>query len=262
MNIAPLLLCAAFGLLSATAAQFVEISARVETIEWRYQEDTGLPLKNIRSHTLRCIVGKDQWLIENLSRSNITESTWYLHGMIVRQISYNSTDDTTGDSPSYRGYRRSARNVGLLASPEGYPEGDVLVNATWFAFCSGPFLQKTARGVPLPTAGPNQTVFGLTNETRLFADALGLPRSAIFYAPPRELKGRYDVPQSTNVLGWNFPLVFTAEQRAPDRFGKWNRNLTINGRVTEIRSVSKLEVPEEILERLQNPETPTTRRRP
>ena len=119
MNIAPLLLCAAFGLLSATAAQFVEISARVETIEWRYQEDTGLPLKNIRSHTLRCIVGKDQWLIENLSRSNITESTWYLHGMIVRQISYNSTDDTTGDSPSYRGYRRSARNVGLLASPEG-----------------------------------------------------------------------------------------------------------------------------------------------
>ena len=262
MNVIPLLLCATLGLLSASAAQFVEISARVETIEWRYQEETGLPLKNLRTHTLRCIVGKDQWLIENLSRSNITESTWYLQGMIVRQVAYNSTDDVTADGTGYRGYRRGARNVGLLASPEGYPEGDMLVNATWFAFCSGPFLQKSARGVPLPTAGPSQTVFGLTNETRLFADALGLPRSATFYAPPRELKCRYEVPLSTNVLGWNFPLAFTAEQRAPDRFGKWERNLTINGRITEIRSVPKLEVPEEILERIQNPEPTTTRRRP
>ena len=248
--------------LSASAAQFVEISARVETIEWRYQEETGLPLKNLRTHTLRCIVGKDQWLMENLSRSNVTESTWFLQGMIVRQVSYNATDDSSSDGTGYRSSRRSARNVGIMASPEGYPGGDVLANATWFAFCSGPFLQKTTRGVPLPTAGVNETVFGFTNELRAFADALGLPRSASFYAPPRELKCRYEVPQSTNVLGWNFPLAFTAEQHEQDRFGKWERNLTIHGRVTSIRSVPKLEVPEEILERIQNPDTTTTRRRP
>jgi hypothetical protein len=256
-----LLLCAALGLLPASAAQFVELSARIETIEWRYQEETGLPLKNIRTHTLRCVVGQDQWLMENLSRSNVTESTWFLQGMIVRQLSYNATDDSSGESTGYRGYRRTARNVGMMASPEGYPGGDVLANATWFAFCSGPFLQRTTRGVPLPTAGVNETVFGFTNETRVFTDALGLPRSASFFVPPHELKCRYEVPQSTNVLGWNFPLAFTAEQRVPDRFGKWNRDLTINGRVTAIRAVSKLEVPEEILERMQNPEPSPARRR-
>jgi hypothetical protein len=257
-----LFLYAALGLLSASAAQFVEISALVETIDWRYQEETGLPLKNIRTHTLRCVVGKDQWLMENLSRSNVTESTWFLNGMIVRQVSYHSTDDSSSDGTGYRSSRRTARNVGMMPSPEGYPGGDALANATWFAFCSGSFLQKTTRGVPLPTAGVNETVFGFTNEMRAFTDELGLPRTASFYAPPRELKCRYEVAQSTNVLGWNFPLVFAAEQREPDRFGKWNRNLTINGRVTTIRSVPKLEVPEEILERLQSPDTTTIRRRP
>lgn len=261
MNALTFILLASGLALSASAAPFVEISARVETIEWRYQEDTGLPLKTIRHHTLRCVVGQDQWLLENLSRSNVTESTWFLHGMIARQVSYPSLDDSAGETTGYRSPRRSARNLGVLTSTEGYPAGEVVVNAVWFAFCSGPFLQKTTRGVPLPTAGPNETVFGLTNETRTFADELGLPRRADFFAPPHELKCRYEATQSTNVLGWNFPLVFTAEQRAPDHFGKWNRNLTINGRVTAIRSVPALVLPGDIAERFEEWKTSPVRKR-
>lgn len=260
MNAVPLILCAVLLAGSARAAQFVEITARIDVTQWRYQEETGLPLRNTRSYSIRCVTGKDHWLIENLSRSNIIDSTWMLQGLLVRQISYNYGQDSTTDEPGLRSYRRNARPASMLATLDGYPGSELMVNVPWFAFCSGTFLQQTKRGVPLPTAAPDQTVFGFTNEISRFPDNFGLPRSAAFYLPPRQLKARYDVSQSTNVLGWNIPLAFTAEQHEPDRFGKWKRDLTVNGHVTSIRSVSKLEVPEDILERIENP-TPSPMRR-
>jgi hypothetical protein len=262
MNAVPLLLCAALLGWTARAAQFVEVAARIEVINWHYQEETGLPLKNARTHSFRCVVGQDHWLIENLSRTNITESTWLLKGMLVRQINYNYAQSSTADDTGYRSTRRYSRPASMLATPDGYPGSELLVNLPWFTFCSGPYLQQTTRGVPLPTAAPGRTVFGYTNETTLFADAFGLPRRAVFYEMPRQIKGRYDVQQSTNVLGWNFPLAFTAEEHEPDRFGKWSRALTVNGRVTSIRAVPKLEVPEDILERIENPDPSPARRRP
>jgi len=261
MNAVPLLLCAALLGWTARAAPFVEVAASIEVINWHYQEETGLPLKNTRVHSIRCVVGKDLWQIENLSRTNITESTWLLQGMLVRQISYNSIYDSAPDDTGIRSTRRFSRPASMLATPDGYPGSELLVNLPWFAFCSGPYLKQTTRGVPLPTAAPERPAFGYTNETTLFADSFGLPRRAVFYAAPRQIKGRYEVQQSTNVLGWNFPLAFTAEQHEPDRLGKWSRTLSVNGRVTSIRSVSKLEVPEDILERLQKPEPAPARRR-
>lgn len=261
MNAIPLLLCAALLGWTARAAPFVEVTASIEIVNWHYQEETGLPLKNTKQHVLRCVVGKELWQIENLTRTNVTESTWLVQGMLVRQVSYKSAYDSEPDDTSLRSYRRNVRPASMLPTPDGYPGSELLVNLPWFVFCSGPYLQQSTRGVPLPTAAPGRTVFGFTNVTAFFADGFGLPRTAVFYETPRQIKGRYDVSQSTNVLGWNFPLAFTAEEREPDRFGKWNRTLTVNGRVTSVRAVPKLEVPEDILERIENPDATTTRRR-
>ncbi len=260
MNAVPLILCAAALVLPASAAQFVEVTATIETVNWHYQEETGLPLKNRRTHSIRCVVGKDLWLIENLSRTNITESTWLVNSLLIRQTRYNDGSDSTAETTGFRTFRRTARPVAVI-EVDGYPGSDLLVNLPWFAFCSGPYLQRSTRGVPLPTAAPNRPVFGFTNETIIFPDSFGLPRNASFYVAPRQLKCRYEVQQSTNILGWNFPTAFTVVQNEPDRFGKWNRDLSVDGRVTSIRPVPKLELPEEILDRLESREAPPTRRR-
>ncbi len=252
-------LCAGLLLsMSAPAAQFVEVAADIEVTNWHYQEETGLPLKNRRTYSIRCVVGKDLWLIENLSRTNITESTWLVNNRLVRQVRYNDAPDPIAETTGFRTFRRSPRSAGVI-EVDGYPGSDLLVNLSWFAFCSGPYLQRSTRGVPLPSAAPNRQAFGFTNETSFFPDGFGLPRSATFYVESRQLKCRYEAQQSTNILGWNFPTAFTVLQNEPDRFGKWNRDLSVNGRVTSIRPAPKLDLPEEILERLESLEPPVRR---
>src|SRR5687767_4464055 len=86
MNLKPLLLFFASGMISAAAApgQFVEVAAEIEITSWRYQEETGLPLKKSRTYSVRCVVGTNTWLIENHARTNATESVWFVDGKIVR----------------------------------------------------------------------------------------------------------------------------------------------------------------------------------
>jgi hypothetical protein len=244
-----LALCAALLLsLSVPAAQFVEVAAEIEITSWRYQEETGLPLKKSRTYPMRCVVGTNMWLIENHSRTNVTESVWFVDGKIIRQTTYNQ--ESTAEDPVYRTFRRGPRTAGIVAAPDGYPSGDLFLNLPWFAFCSGPYLARPGRSVPLPTPGQDRAAFGFAGETTCFSDSLGLPKRAAFYTTKRQLKCEYLVQQSTNVVGWNFPTAFTVVQNEPDALDRWHKQLAISARVTSIRPVANLELSEELRERI------------
>ena len=116
--------------------------------------------------------------------------------------------------------------------------------------------------MPLPTpTGQGYAAFGFTDETTVFADSLGLPRRVAFYTGQRQLKCEYQVQQSTNVLGWNFPTAFTVVQNEPNDLGQWNRQLSVSGRVTSIRPAKKPELPADLQERLKTWDQLPTRRR-
>jgi hypothetical protein len=242
-----LTLCTALLLaVPAWADQFVEVAADIEITSWRYQEETGLPLKKSRTYSVRCVVGTNTWLIENHSRTNFKESVWFMDGKVVRLLTL--TDDPAPDEPGFGMRRRGSRSANVVASVDGYPSGDMFLNLPWFAFCSGSYLKRPERALPLPAA--DRAAFGFTDETTVFADSLGLPRRVAFRTTQRQLKCEYQVQKSTNVLGWNFPTTFTVVQNEPNSFGQWNRQLTVSGRVTAIRPAPKPEMPLELQERL------------
>jgi hypothetical protein len=253
------ILCAVLFAVAAPAQQFVEITAELELTTWSYQEETGFPLKKTRVWPTRCVVGTNAWLIQKLSNTNFTEDIWFMDGKIIRQTTV--TRDSDSDEPGYFTSRRGSRSANVAVAPDGYPASDLFVNVPWFAFCSGPYLKRPGRAVPLPAPLDNRGAFGFTDETTVFNDSLGLPRRVGFHTVQRQLKAEYQVQNSTNVLGWNFPLAFTVVQNEPDKLGKWNRQLSVSGRVTSIRPARKPELPEDLRERLEYWEQTPTRRR-
>jgi hypothetical protein len=258
MKLVLLPFCAALLALPA-AAQFVEVTARLEITNWQYQAETGLPLKSTRTASVRCVVSTNEWLVEHQPRTNTTDSTWFMNRKLIRQINYN--DEPASEDATFRSFRRYSRPASVFDNSDGYPAGELIVNVPWFAFCSGPFLRRSTRGVPVPVSAPDRAAFGFTNETSIFADSLGLPRRAVFHAPTGQIKCDFQVQQSTNLFGWNFPLAFTVVQNEPDSFGKWNRQLMIAGLVTSIRRTQPIALPEDLQERLDYREQFPVRRR-
>jgi hypothetical protein len=257
MNVVCLIFCVVLLAVPATA-QFVEVAAEIEITNWHYQEETGLPLKTRRTVPLRCVVGTNHWLIEYQPRTNVTDTTWFLNGKIIRQIHYQ--EDAASEETGFRTFRRP-RQLGVIESVDGYPGGELVVNVSWFAFCSGPFLQRSTRGAPVPASAPDRMAFGFTNELSVFSDRLALPRRAVFYATPRQIKCDYQVQQSTNVLDWSFPAAFTVMQNEPDNLGKWSRQLSVAGRIVSVRPARPIELPEDLQERLEYRDQFPARRR-
>lgn len=265
MNCKGMLVCCASLLLATAtatwAAQFVEVEAVIDVTTWRYDEQTSLSLKNSRSFSVRCVVGTNAWFIENDARTNYKESVWFVDGKIIRQLAYTGYTQRSAFDDSEGTYGRRGRSANVTASSDGYPSGDMFLNLPWFAFCSGPYFKRPGRSVPLPAPASDRAAFGFTDETALFTDGLGLPRQVDLFTANRDLKARYRVQQSTNVLGWSFPLAFTVVQNEPDGLNVWKRQVEASGRVTRIRRASRPELPEEIQERLELLEQSPTRRR-
>ena len=239
-------------------AQFVDVTAKIEVTSWRYQEETGLPLKRSATYSVHCVVGTNAWHIEHDASSSYKENVWFMDGNIIRQMVPNP--DSLADDTGFGAYRRGSRSASILASPDGYPAGDLFLNLPWFAFCSGPYLKRPKRSLPLPT--PTQAAaFGFSDETTVFEDSLGLPRHVRFFTGQRQLKCDYKVQQFTNVAGWNFPTAFTVVQNEPDDLGIWQRQLTASGSVTSIHRAKKLELPVDIQQRLKFLEQSPRRKR-
>ncbi len=247
---------------AAQAAQFVEVTADLEVTSWRYQEETGLPLKNIRNFSVRCVVGTNTWLIERHTTNTAPESVWFVEGKIVRLTAPSfDTAPSVPDDSGFQSTRRATRYLNILAAADGYPAGDLFLNLPWFAFCSGPYLKRPGQSVPLPTPPQDRAAFGFRSEVTTFADSLGLPRRVQFFTGQKQIKCDYQVQQSTNVLGWNIPTAFTVTQNEPNSLGVWSKQLAVAARVKSIQPAPEPSPPEEVRQRVEIWERYPTRRK-
>jgi hypothetical protein len=189
--------------------------------------------------------------------------TWWFTGskiarqtVITKQLA-NDHDGGPGFPVAFQKYPPvGERSATIVSSADGLPEGDLSVRLPWLAFCSGPYLKRPGRQIPLPGPDLRREAFGLKDQTTVFADDLGLPRQIALYTPAQELKCDYEVQQSTNVAGWNLPTAFSVMQFRQNPGGLWEPHLKITARVTSIREAAPPQLPPDVQERLANWEQP------
>ena len=127
---------------------------------------------------------------------------------------------------------------------------DLPGNICWLAFCSGSFLKHEGRKINSPSAFWKESSIvssGWSDQTDVFKDSLGLPNSINLITTNNQSIFQYQVRQSTNLLGWNFPLEFYGVQYLPTGANGWKLHLTIKGKVTAISVGSKPQIPAEVL---------------
>ena len=125
------------------------------------------------------------------------------------------------------------------------------VRIAWLAFCSGPFLKKEKREVPMPNELWKETWLwwehasdagGFKDQTRVFEDELGLPKSVDVFARSKQPLMEYRVRHgagpgltTTNVLGWEVPLEFYLVQYMPaGATNTWQVYSTAKGKTTSV----------------------------
>jgi len=260
------MLCLGLFPMQHRAAQFVEISAEIETFGYRLGDTNSIAKAKPRTVSVVCITASNEWYIENdfqerqkwlFDGTNVLCSRWPL-----------SAPDT-----SERGNSKVMKEV--RESRDGHPLGDFGVNIPWLAFCSGNYLKSEGRNIPLPAAElrhcPDR--FAYTDVTTTFDDEFGLPRSIdLFSSKSLFLKSHadwdkecsfgnryteweqktvlrlqegvlvfhYAVLESTNTLGRSLPIKFEFFQtgRQYEQDGNWFCHGM--GRVRSIRPATRL----------------------
>ena len=256
-------LCLGLYSIQNHAAQFVEISAEIESFGYRLGDTNSIAKAKPRSINVVCVTGTNEWYIEN----NFYErQEWLFDGTNVWRRSRPLADT------SENGNSRISKET--WESRDGHPLGDFGVNIPWLAYCSGPYLKREGRIIPLPAAilrhCPDR--FAYTDVTTTFEDELGLPKSIdLFTSKSRFLTSHadwdkelsfgdryseweqktvvklqegvlvfhYAVLESTNLLGRSFPTKFEFFQtgRQYEQDGNWF--CQGSGRVKTIRPSTK-----------------------
>jgi hypothetical protein len=226
-------------------AQPVEISAEIVTHGYRLKDTNSITGATPKVVHVTCVTGPNQWYIEE---DFAGRREWLFDGnnVVCRSQLHSGLKDATNT-------RKEA-----WESRDGHPLGDFGVNMSWLAFCSGTYLKRDGRVIPLPAAVlrhcPDR--FAYTDATTTFPDELGLPRSLDLFSSQalflkshtdwdKELSfgGRYTewnnktapkiqdgvlvfhyaVLESTNMLGRSFPIRFEFFQtgRQYEQDGNW-----------------------------------------
>ena len=247
------------------AAQFVEISAEIETFGYRLGDINSIAKAKPKLVNVGCITGSSEWCITNDFKER---QEWLFDGTnVVCRSRPLSVPDT-----SERANSKVMQEV--WESRDGHPLGDFGVNIPWLAFCSGTYLKREGRIIPLPAAilrhCPDRSAY--TDVTTTFDDEFGLPKSIdLFTSKSRFLASHadwdkelsfddryaewekktasnlqegvlvfhYAVLESTNVLGRSFPTKFEFFQtgRQYEQDGNWFCHGI--GRVRSIRPATK-----------------------
>ena len=229
------------------SAEFVEIAAEIETFGYRLGDSNSVAKAKPQTVNVRCITGSTEWYIEHDFHAR---QEWAFDGTNVVCVS------APLSGTSAQGNAKIRKEI--WPSRDGHPMGEFGVNMPWLAFCSGPYLKRENRSVPLPCGilrhCPDR--FAYTDVTTTLDDKLGLPRSVdLFTSKARFLAAKtewdqehgfgdrytewnrknaanlqegllvfhYAVLESTNVLGRTFPTKFEFFQtgRPYEQMGDW-----------------------------------------
>ena len=192
----------------------------------------------------------DYWLVE----TNRIELRTIISNMYFERAK-EYIGETLGQSPR-SAFPHSFPRVGetftmLHHSPIGQPFFGGVESVVWLAFCSGSYLRQNGRQIPMPI-GDSSRAFGYSDQTAVFDDDFGLPRSVKLYATNGPLVFEYQVSKTTNFFGRNFPLEFRLIQHGQPADGSANLHskTELIGKVTSIKPGSAPLLPIEIREKL------------
>ncbi len=252
------------------AAQFVELTAELECDNWSYwllEDQRGRqPKRSVFSEPLkvRCVVGTNIWMMEGDFPGNSRVTRWFTGSEILerRVVTLGQTErekerasrlglPPQGDPPP------GHKVVQTYPSSDGNPGRPVRVmdlmemrgRVCWLAFCSGSVLRREGRQLFPPSDLWKElmvTTNGFPDRTTVYQDGLGLPQRVELFTPNERCLFQYQVRQTTNVSGWNFPLEFYALQYKPVGTNGWELQMTAKGRITSIRPTTEMQIPAEL----------------
>jgi len=257
-----LVLCmSAIRPLAGRAADYTEITVELNST-WRSQT-----LTNHHTFAATCIVGSNHWFFSGDFLKNAKADFWFIGTNVVEYRTITSSmyferakeivsEKILGQSPSPGSFVHSYPRAGetfivVHSSPSGRPAFHGVGGVVWLAFCSGDYLKRLDRQIPMPI-GPSEQAFGYTDETVLFDDPFGLPKSVKLFATNGMLACEYKVLAATNFLGRRFPLQFRVMQLGQPADGGVHSSSTtdLGGRVMSIRSGKWRELPNEVRKKL------------
>jgi hypothetical protein len=183
LALALMVLCGTTAL--GQAQRFIEINGEIETTSHRPGEPTDIADVVRRVFAFKCIAGTNEWRIDNDFVQG-GEEKWFYDGtnvcnsIRVMKAPPQAITDMVAKQVGVAPFQVAHSNltVYIRESPDGHPLGNAGVNIPWLAFCSGNYLKRAGRIVPLPVAtlrhAPNG--FAYSDRTETFDDELGLPR--------------------------------------------------------------------------------------
>lgn len=208
----------------ADPQRYVEISGEVEFTSHPGSETGHIVTgESFRKFSFVCVTGTNEWWIEN-DFTTTGESKWHFDGRTV----YRSLRVTEPDAEETRDklawtvpYEQAKTNLGIHIWPslDGHPLGDIVVNIPWLAFCSGTYLKREGRLIPLPATTLRHTRdrFAYTDQTETFNDALGLPRTVDLFTSKALLEASEDAFDEeaffgTRYAAWKKKIVAELEE--------------------------------------------------
>jgi hypothetical protein len=240
----PTISCLCFALIHTPAAEFVEISAEIESLGYRLNDTNSIARAKPKTTRVVCITGGREWYLSN---DDSLPERWLFDGTNV--LCKTEIKSPTGEKEFH---------TDEWKSDDGHPMGHFGVNIPWLAFCSGTYLKREGRMIPLPAAVLRHCSdrFAYIDVTTTLDDGLGLPRSLDLFSSqvlfikshtdwdkensfgdrytawmnktaPKIQEGvlvfHYAVLESTNLLGKTFPLRFEFFQtgRQYEQDGNW-----------------------------------------
>jgi hypothetical protein len=242
--------------------QFVNIAGHIDCTWHSPRGDHSQKL------TVRCVVGTNTWYIKGHFAENAEIAYWSVGTNVAQQVTITSSqylrqiDDFVSrylfgrkplpGIPVHDYPKRGQTYVFVHSSPEEQPTDNGVANAVWLAFCSGLYLRREGRQVPMPITLPSRA-WGYRDQTEVFADRLGLPRQVKHYSLDNQLVCTYQVLESTNFFGWTIPLRF--KLRAYQGPGNGVAGLGVpptdlEGTLTSLSAGEVPQLPEEVKKRL------------
>jgi len=181
-EIAAIGLALAVSVTAGGAAQFVDLTANIETVRWINGYGEKPPRVQTTSWTTHCVVGTNSWLIEQQS-GEYTRDSWWFTGSNV--VAHSVVLKYPSDRPELfarnhpeivvgRGYSqiqewsecRNGKPLPALAVTVGeIPRGTAYLNIPWLVFCSGPYLRTKDRVLRPPSTDSPEWRIGKTWRT-------------------------------------------------------------------------------------------------
>src|ERR1041385_4395475 len=241
-------------------AQFVDVTAEIKTIHWLSSKAVS------QVSTVQCVVGIDSWQIreEPPRYGGSTYTNWFTGShVIVIERSRLLPQDGIPDAPPPEWVERT----NIVTSAGGNPSGPrkfedrmcLEGRMAWLAFCSGSYLKREGREIFPPAFSWKFEIWPSfdPDRTAVFEDELGLPKRVDLATTNGQPVFAYRVSNSTNMLGWEFPLEFHIVQYRPQyalRFeapyyntNAWVVDWTAIGRVTRLSVGTQPTIPPELL---------------